>query len=288
MKAAYATCAAAALAVPALLFACSDSNDSQPAPSAPQDASAPGDAGALPPDPSSSPDAPRVLTLTMSPLVLRPAAPVTIGAIVSDPQGLADVAGGTLGEVDKNVLGVFDAPAGSGSGAFTFALTWEKVNAEGVLEFGPEGLKRTYRATFFDAAGHTTSRDFQVTIECDSYGLEARNGVCDERCVDTGDCQDWATRRNVTGGNVTCRDRLCMAGVMAASPTACGAACGDRELACIKASSTALPDAGPVSGYATYGIGACYGPIGSCDEVVPNSRDCGGSQPFASQTCYCR
>ncbi len=270
------------LSVPAVIFACDDSDE--PAASGSQDAAA-GDGGANPSEVSSSPDSPRILSLTVSPPALKPDASVVIGAIVSDPQGIADVAGGTFAQVGGNDLGVFAGTVGSG--AFTYALSWDLAHAIDPLNFPGDARQRDYRATFYDAKGNTTEKIVAIRFDCDPPGAPIRNGTCDEACAQMAECQDWAARKG--GVTATCRDGFCMAGIAGSTPEACSAACDRRNLDCVAASSTLLPDAGMIYGYVQYGdAGACPAAIGSCDEVPAATRDCGGTQSYATQACYCR
>jgi hypothetical protein len=114
--------------------------------------------------------------------VLTEGESVTLSAVVTDPDGVADIAAGQVELEDGAVLGAF---TGSG-GAFTFPLSWDQLDGARAIDFESTDA-RALTARFFDAGGLDATATVTLTLTCD--GLEACDGACgfgrcDGTCVD--------------------------------------------------------------------------------------------------------
>lgn len=158
---------------------------------------------------------------------LTPSRPVTLTAVVTDPDGIDDVIGGSLRDPETGgVYGPLSAAATEG--VYTLTLNFENVSAVRPLEFGPGGTTRSFAATIFDAAGHETTAAISLNIRCEPDDWAA----CDGRCVDLqSDDENCGTCGRTLGsgafcadGEPTCPDSSCFEGdrcVFAGSETHC-------------------------------------------------------------------
>jgi hypothetical protein len=227
------------------------------------------DAG-LPEDPRG----PRFLTFSSNSTELLDGQPLTVTAVLTDPDGVDDLIGGTLLDPATGAsYGAFETSASEGS--YQLTLTWPQLDAVSPID-GSLGdpMHRTLRAQFFDTAGHQTSRDLEIGLGCasasgiacstgcaDAYGTNSC-GACGNRCTD----RCMAGNTAVACGDQIQRDQL---GSCAAGCQAVNMVCGD--------------DHGSF-GTATYGLGASELTLTSCNDVPPSMN---GNDPFVWMTCVC-
>ena len=140
---------------------------------------------------------------------------LTITAIMTDPDGIQDVIGGTLASEDDTVqYGVFAAQGDEG--AYALTITWDTIHQVQPVEFSTEH-SRTFVASFFDQDGHRAERVLTITLHCD--GLAACSGQCVDLSVDANNC---GSCHNAVAPLV-CRDGL--AACENANLTACDGNC---------------------------------------------------------------
>jgi hypothetical protein len=103
-----------------------------------------------------------------------------VSALVTDPDGVQDLVGGTLADAAANsTYGAFTTPGGQGT--FTYSLKWSAVDmAKAIGDLPSGGGTRDVVATFFDSHGHATSKTLTLTLGCPVV----TDGVCDGACVD--------------------------------------------------------------------------------------------------------
>ena len=110
---------------------------------------------------------------------------VTFTATVSDPDGLDDIAGGTLFTGDGAFsYGPFVA-AGQ-EGTYSITVSWEAIDQVEAIEFESIDVERTFRAEFFDTKGKSASRDTTITLSCPGGG--ACDGACKDLQADADNC----------------------------------------------------------------------------------------------------
>ncbi len=143
--------------------------------------------------PSSDPEGPIILELSSNITELGPESTVRITAIVTDPDGIEDVIGGSLTNQSGSVT--YGALATSSQeGAYTIELSWAEINLADPIEF-TGSLERSFIASFFDTAGHETSEAIALTFAC-----EFEDGACD------GQCMYLSSNSNCGGCGVVCED----------------------------------------------------------------------------------
>jgi hypothetical protein len=122
---------------------------------------------------------PRILSLSTNTKTLDERAMLVVTAVVTDPDGVDDLIGGALVEADGD--GTYGAFATSAAeGAYELRLPWGDMNRVKAIDAPVEGAARTFRARFYDVAGHTAEEMFTVTLKCSRADL----GVCGGDCTD--------------------------------------------------------------------------------------------------------
>jgi hypothetical protein len=190
---------------------------------------------------------------------------VTFTAVVTDPDGIDDLIGGTLKSADGvTAYGAFATSAQEG--AYALTLTWQTVDqARGIQFIGEE--ERTFVAEFYDVAGHTAAAQIAVRLFCDTGAAcegtcvdvttdSAHCGGCGNPCparggCSSGSCYEWSGCSEL---NTTCNDvcaaegRTCASVCIGYEPSAPRAMRQYMELA----TCTATPDSGANVAFARY------------------------------------
>jgi len=126
---------------------------------------------------------------------------VTFTAVVTDPDGVDDVIGGSLLDQSGAPYGAF-ATSGQ-EGAYEMTLTWEQINTVSAIDFDPgPGASRTFTAEFFDASGKKATRSISLSLTCDgSSACDGDCGLarCTTACVWLGSDQDCGACGNDCG-----------------------------------------------------------------------------------------
>lgn len=136
---------------------------------------------------------------------------VTFTAVVTDPDGVDDVIGGSMTSPD-GAIG-YGAFATSGEeGAYSLTLSWAQLHQAQAIGFETPSIPRTFRAEFFDQAGKSASKTVDITLDCDD-GLRVTPAACDGACTDLDSDDDNCTHCGTTclkehnaGG---CEDSAC-------------------------------------------------------------------------------
>jgi hypothetical protein len=182
-------------------------------------------------DAGSQPGGPAIASLTVNRASITEGGAVTFTAIVTDPDGLEDIAGGSL------ALGSATAPFGAfvqqTSGTYTIEVTWSQIAAARPIEFTADET-RAFRAEFIDRGARRGWQETTLVLTCDG------DAACDSTCVDLerdashcGTCDNACRVEGESGGCSagTCQPALttCM------SPSAfatCNAACAAQGETC--------------------------------------------------------
>lgn len=127
---------------------------------------------------------PVILNLSTNITVMTPNDNLIVTAVVTHPQGIAQVVGGTLSDPGGGTYGAFQVSTVSGS--YSLTLTWGAINL--VRTIGPDkgGTTRMFQAQFYDQAGHSTSQDVSVILKCGS----ASSAWCGTACQDLDSSRD--------------------------------------------------------------------------------------------------
>jgi hypothetical protein len=90
---------------------------------------------------------------------------VTFNAILTDPDGVAEIVGGTLRSADESLeFGVFVA-AGQ-PGAYSLSLSWAQLHQTQPIEFDGGERPGGFRAVFFDQGGLKATDDLTLDLVC--------------------------------------------------------------------------------------------------------------------------
>jgi hypothetical protein len=147
------------------------------------------------------PEGPRYLQFSTNTTELHQDESVIVTAVLTDPDGVDDLIGGSLLDPGGASYGAFATSAAEGS--YELTLSWDEIDAVAPIDFATS-LSRTFQAKFFDVAGHEAIRSFSLTLACDSGG-PACDGTCGgARCGD-GSCT--ASRFGDDNGNAVCGDQ---------------------------------------------------------------------------------
>lgn len=125
--------------------------------------------------PSDPEAAPQILEFSATPTRVGPDASATFFALVTDPQGIEDVIGGSL-KSDGQTLAAFATSADEGS--YQVEVSFDDLAAaHGADSSGATGTL-TLRGVFSDQSGNTSGADLDITLDCDAEQL------CAEGCAD--------------------------------------------------------------------------------------------------------
>jgi hypothetical protein len=156
------------------------------------------------------PGGPRFLSFGVNTTTLLQGETLVFAAVLTDPDGVDDIIGGTL--LDPQTNATYGAFATSASeGAYQATLLWTDLGSIEPIEGSIEGVARTFRAEFFDTAGHVAVREVTVQLDCPGE----TQGLCG------GQCRDFAGNENECGG---C-DHVCFEGESPMWPTCSGLRC---------------------------------------------------------------
>lgn len=151
--------------------------------------------------------APTILSLTTSVGSLTQGESVTITAVVTDPQGIADLIGGQLQDSGGGTYGAFTTSSDEGS--YSLVLSWDAIGAVSPITFDGEG-SRSVVAVFYDQAGNEASEALTLRLTCDAgtacdsvCGMGECGGSCVDLAADASNCGEC--------GN-TCRSGVCATG----------------------------------------------------------------------------
>lgn len=215
---------------------------------------------------------PRILTFNANVRRLTEGEAVTFSAVVTDPDGIADLIGGVLEDPGGASFGAF-ATAGE-EGAYQLVLSWDAMHAVSPIEFDGQA-SRDVIAVFFDQAGNRVTEALTLTLHC----AEAGGAACAGRCTDLSNPTHCGACRAACADE--CRDRqcLCPGGLtrcdgVCVDPRNDVAHCGRCDNACAEAQG----------GEASCVAGACVDPCaangetncdGLCVDLASRASDCG-------------
>lgn len=222
--------------------------------------------------------APRIVQFTPDLSRVLPGGSVVFTAIVTDPDGIDDLIGGSLEDTHGNTYGAFTTAASEG--AYSLSVTFAQMNSVERISTSAGGTTRTFRAAFFDQGeNRTVSSEATVAIACE----EASDAICQGACVDlsTSATHCGQCDRAIPNGG------LCNNGTPTCSDTAPNdfMMCDDR-CTNIRTSSLHCGQCGrrvPTGGGCVDGVPEC----------APGYRDCSGActriDQFACEQCgvYC-
>jgi hypothetical protein len=171
---------------------------------------------------ATGPRGPNIITFNTNSLDITQGESVVFSAVVTDPDGIDDVIGGTLLDVASGLsYGSFATAAAEG--AYTLTVPWSEMHRLASINF-TAAITRTFRAEFFDAGGNRATRDVTLTLTCD--GIAACSGVCTDLSTteNCGSCGNVCPARGFGGA---CNEGVC--GCAGDNDGVCGGACVDFD-----------------------------------------------------------
>jgi hypothetical protein len=127
--------------------------------------------------------------------------------VVTDPDGIDDLIGGTLTSPDGKAFGAFATAAQEG--AYTASVSWSQFQRMQPIEF-ISSLTRKVIATFYDVSGNSVQVEYDVSFHCD--GLGACDGECTNLSQDDshcGECNRTCEYDEIRGTYAYCNNGLC-------------------------------------------------------------------------------
>lgn len=118
--------------------------------------------------------APLITDLSANVTTLHPRGALVFTATVTDPDGLEDIASGTLTTPGKAEYGVF-APIAPGQ--YEIRLTWDEIQLVSPIHTETGGSLRVFMAAFADEAGHPAVGQLSITLACVDPTLDALGEV---------------------------------------------------------------------------------------------------------------
>jgi hypothetical protein len=167
------------------------------------------------------PGAPTILMLSSNVTTLDESQQLIISAVVTDPDGVDDLIGGSLLDpTSGNAYGAFVTSAAEGS--YQIILGWSAIDTVQPIDAPASGGQRRFIARFYDVAGHLAERELTITLRCSISGQSACGGDCVDLSSDDLHC--GACRSPVPSGLV-CRNA--QPGCADTSLTLCSTECAD-------------------------------------------------------------
>lgn len=239
-----------------------------------------GDDGDMRIDASSEPGGPVIASLATNRASITDGEVITFTAIVTDPDGLDDIAGGTLTLAGAaNPLGAFVQQAG---GTYTIDVTWAQIASARPIEFTSDET-RTFHAEFVDNTSRRGTRDAALLLTCG--GNAACASACTDQQENSSHCGACGRACRTAGESGGCSSGECLPALTecigtTALPT-CDAVCQAMGESCTSC------DGVPALYYRSRNDCAAHIPAGpglSCDEEIrtdtgPQLRCCCTSTP---------
>lgn len=181
-------------------------------------------------------DAPRIIDFATNIGSMTPDDIAVFSAIVTDPDGIEDVIGGTLKAPSGASYGAFQTASAEGS--YELQLDWNALNSVQPILFD-ESVDRAFVAEFYDQAGNKVQADVNITLRCsEPTGAACEPGVCSDTATSTTHCGGCGNdisevySAQCEAGQPACRSgqEFCTSQNICAfadSPQACGGVCGN-------------------------------------------------------------
>jgi len=181
-------------------------------------------------------DGPRFLDFGANTGTMTPSVELVFSAVLTDPDGIDDLIGGTLVDPAGGTYGAFQTAAAEG--AYTLTLRWAEIDAVRPLDFSVDGSERVFRAVFFDVAGHEVSDEISVRLDCDGDDEGSCDGTCvslssNDDCGECGNsCDDLYDVPEVLTGYGCDPSRRCLVLIQSMTRDDCDTVCSASALVC--------------------------------------------------------
>jgi hypothetical protein len=184
---------------------------------------------------------PKILQLLTNVNTITEGEAVLITAVVTDPDGVDDLIGGSLTSEDGSIG--YGAFATSGEeGAYSLSLPWGMIHQAQAIEFETPSIKRVFRAEFFDQGGKSAWKTVELTLNCGD-GLRVTPAACGGKCTDLDSDSEHCTKCSIAcdpyNDNVgICENSACLPTYMGCVHwedfTNCNDVCGSFGEVCVQ------------------------------------------------------
>jgi len=117
---------------------------------------------------------------------------VTFTVVLTDPDGVEDLIGGSLLDESGPPFGSF-ATSGQ-EGSYQLSVTWDQINLVAPVDFDAMGA-RSFRAQFFDQDGHVAEKTLSISLSCNGASAcagDCGSARCSSECVYLGSDENCA------------------------------------------------------------------------------------------------
>ena len=149
--------------------------------------------------------APVIVSFTTNLQIMEPGDNLIFSAIVTDPQGVDDVIGGTL---QAQLVEPMEPSPPRRVKGLTLTLNWDDLDTVDPIATPPGGNTRTFVAEFFDQSANATTATATISLQCEDTSLAA----CGNRCVDIAeDLEHCGICNNACGDDGICVEAFAVA-----------------------------------------------------------------------------
>lgn len=120
--------------------------------------------------------APVIISLQTNVSKITAGESVIFTAVLTDPDGVDDIVGGTLSDASGQI-GYGPFVAAGQEGTYSISLSWEAMQQAGAIQFEGMDLARVFRAEFYDQDVHKVQQDVELMLTC------AEGSACDGVCI---------------------------------------------------------------------------------------------------------
>jgi hypothetical protein len=213
------------------------------------------------------PNGPQFVSFEADVEVLHEGETATFTAVLTDPQGVTDITGGTLKDESGAIYGAFVPTRAPGT--FTLLVNWDGINLQAPIDFAyNSSLTRTFVAEFADMADHTITSQTLLELAC-TNGWASCGGSCLDTTSDILNCgscgNDCASDACAPGGS--CINSMCQGG----APLDCSYLDDGQCVVGMCQSGSCIASSAPVNTPCN-DLNTCTG-----NDVCSSSGTCGGT-----------
>ena len=133
------------------------------------------------------PGGPVILSFGTNVTTITDGESLVFSLVATDPDGVDDIIGGTIVDVDSDAT--YEAlQTAASEGAYTATVSWDEIHLVEPLSFTAD-IQRGFEVRIFDQAGHSATRSVTVTFTCgDEYACDGACGTAIESADPVCDC----------------------------------------------------------------------------------------------------
>ena len=147
-----------------------------------------------------APGSPVFLSLGTNVTSLTEGESITFTAVLTDPDGVSDVIGGSLISESGATYGAFSTSGQEGS--YSLSVSWGDIHQVNEITFNGSD-DRLFKAQFFDQAGNEAVKTINIELECDEQS--ACDGACTDLTTDLDHCGECNNECDVCDSSTCAR-----------------------------------------------------------------------------------